>query len=318
MIPNVTVLVTCRNSVRTIDKCVESLTKLNYPNYKIMFIDAFSNDGTYEILKKYAEKKKITLMQHKGNPPTAYNFALSHINSDLTAFTNADCVADSMWLRELVKPFEDKSVNASAGIALNPKRTENILQHVIGKELEHRYRNFPQKVSRAPDMNLCLRTRLARSVRFNEKFDVSYDADFGYRFTKKYGEISFSQSAIIYHYHRATWRKFFKQQYTYAKFVPLVYLRHKERMRGDHISTPSMLGNIVNMYLILIALLLSPLSPNFLYVSLALLVLFFASFVLQFRDFIERRYFFYFLSMFFVRTIAWCSGLPIGALHLRT
>ena len=310
---SVTVLVTCRNSVRTIDKCVESLTRLKYPNYKILFIDAFSNDGTYEILKKYADKKKITLMQHVGNPPTAYNFALKHINSELTAFTNADCVADRMWLSELVRPFEDKSVNASAGIALNPRRTENILQHVIGKELEHRYRNFPEKVPRAPDMNLCLRTKPAKAVRFNEKFDVSYDADFGYRFTKKYGEISFSESAIIYHYHRATWKKFFKQQYTYAKFVPLVYLRHKEKMKGDHISTPSMLGNIVNMYLMMLALLLSPLSVVFLYESLALLVLFIFSFALQFRGFMERKYIFYYMSMFFVRTLAWCSGLPVGA-----
>lgn len=311
---SVTILVTCKNSARTIEKCVDSLLSQDYPNFKIFFVDAFSNDGTFEVLKSFG--KKIILKQHTGNPPKAYNYALRKIRTELTAFTNADCVADRNWLRELVKPFSDKKVNATAGVALNPNKTENTLQYVIGKELEHRYSAFPRELSRAPEMNFCIRTAVVKKVRFNEKFDVSYDTDFGYRMTPKYGKIIFAPKAVIYHYHRASWKKYFKQQFTYAKVVPLVYAKHKGKMAGDHISTPSMLINIVNLYLVVLFLLLSPLSVLFVYASLAGLIIFFASFLLQFSDFMDFGFSPYYLAMFFVRTAAWCVGLPIGVKKL--
>jgi glycosyltransferase involved in cell wall biosynthesis len=311
-LPKVTVLVTCRNSTRTIEKCVQSLIDLDYPNFDVFFVDAFSNDGTYEILQKYAKQKKIILKQKSGNPPKAYNFAIKTIRSEFTAFTNADCVADRKWLKELMKPLEDANVNASAGVALNPKKPENALQYVIGKELESRYEKFPDKLSRAPEMNFCVRTSIIRKIRFNEKFDVSYDTDLGYRMTPKYGKIAFAPKAVIYHYHRASWEKYFKQQFTYAKFVPMVYSRHKGKVTGDHISTPSMLLNIINLYLIVLSLLLSPLSLMFFYSFIVLFLVFFTSFIFQFNDFMENKYFFHFLSLFVIRTAAWCLGLPIG------
>jgi len=53
--PSVTILVTVKNGANTIENCVNSLLKLNYTNYKIYVIDAFSTDGTYDILKKFGK-----------------------------------------------------------------------------------------------------------------------------------------------------------------------------------------------------------------------------------------------------------------------
>lgn len=63
---SVTVLITVKNSSRTIEDCMDSILGMNYRNYKVYVIDAFSTDGTYEILKKY--RKKIRLEQFSGNP----------------------------------------------------------------------------------------------------------------------------------------------------------------------------------------------------------------------------------------------------------
>ena len=79
MKPSVTVLVTVKNSKNTIRKCVKSLLNLEYPNKKIYIIDAFSTDGTYEILKSF--RKKIILEQLKVNPSVAYNYALKKIKT---------------------------------------------------------------------------------------------------------------------------------------------------------------------------------------------------------------------------------------------
>ena len=49
--PSVTVLVTARNSADTIKKCIDSILSQSYKNKKVYVTDAYSTDGTWEILK---------------------------------------------------------------------------------------------------------------------------------------------------------------------------------------------------------------------------------------------------------------------------
>ena len=78
--PTVTVLVTVKNSAATMKMCIDSLLEVDYPNYEIMVVDGFSDDGTCDILKSYG--KKIKLFQVKGWPPVAYNWALDRIKTE--------------------------------------------------------------------------------------------------------------------------------------------------------------------------------------------------------------------------------------------
>lgn len=312
---SVTVGVTCKNSKNTIERCINSLLSLNYPKnrYKIFVVDAFSNDGTYDILRSYG--KKIRLEQFKSNIAGGHNFIIKHSNSDIIALTDADCVADKNWLKEMVKPFENKEIGATTGLVKTPKNI-NKFQEIIGKELETRYDKFPEFVSRGPTMSLAFRTVLAKKILFDEDYAVAQETDWGYRFTKHY-KMAYVPKAIVYHYHRAAWNSFFKQQFTYAKFVPLVYTKHKNRMPGDHISKPSMLFNIVNFYLAVLFLLFSLISNIFLFISIGLFLLFFASSIFEFINLkINEKYFIYFLSIFVIRTSAWCIGLLFGIKYL--
>lgn len=313
---SVIVGITCKNNARTIEQCIDSLLSLNYPKnrYKIFVVDSFSTDGTYEILKKYGNK--IRLKQFESNIARGHNFIIKNSNSNIIALTDSDCVADKNWLKELVKPFENKEIGATTGLVKTP-RNVNKLQEAIGQELEARYKNFPEFVSRGPTMNLSFRTNLAKKILFDGKFNVAQETDWGYRFTKRY-KMAYVPKAIVYHYHRATWKSFFKQQFNYAKFVPLVYLKHRDKMLGDHISRPSMLLNIVNFYLASLFLLFSLFSNIFLYASIILFILFFASFIIEFANLkLNNGYFIYIFSIFIVRTLAWCSGLPFGIKYLR-
>lgn len=53
--PKVSVLVHTRNSIRTIDKHLESITNQSYKNIEIVVVDNFSTDGTLEIARKYTK-----------------------------------------------------------------------------------------------------------------------------------------------------------------------------------------------------------------------------------------------------------------------
>jgi GT2 family glycosyltransferase len=317
-LPNVTVLVTCKNSVRTIQKCVESLLNLNYPNFKIFFVDAFSNDGTYEILQKYADKKKIILKQLKGNPPTAYNYAFRMIKTKFTAITNADCVADKNWLKELIKQFKDDDIMAVTGLVRNPRRPTSKLQEIIGRELANRYKYFSKEMSRAPEMNLCLRTSITKKLKFDKSLDVSYDTDFGYRLTRKYGKILYQKSAVIYHYHRASWEGFFKQQLKYGEFVPKVYLKNRTaKITGDQISKFSMMVQILLLYFGILFLIFSVFSSFFYYTTIILFSLLLASYIIVIIRLIKTPIdVIWFFGLFVVRNLAWNIGILIGFKNL--
>ena len=88
-------------------------------------------------------------------------------------------------------------------------------------------------------MNLCVRTNFAKKVMFDDRFVWSWESDFGYRLTKL-GKMKYVPSAIVYHYHRPTLIKFFRQQFNNALINIFLYWKHKDKILGDHISTTSM------------------------------------------------------------------------------
>lgn len=313
-------MITVRNTSHLIKKCIDSVLNLDYPKnkYKIFVVDAFSTDDTWEILKKYGNR--ITLKRLKGNPPTAYNYAIKMIRTELIAFTNADCVADEKWLKEIIKPFDDEKVLAVAGFTSNPQKSETKLQEIIGRELEDRYNHFPKKILRAPEMNLCVRTKVLKKIKLDESLDVAYDTDFGYKLNKigGLGSIVYQPKAIVYHYHRATWKAYFKQQYKYAKTVPRVYFgKHKTRIMGDNISKSYMPIQIALLYLTVLfglTLLMTPKIILFFYASAFVLLLSYLTHALRLSKSFEDII--WFLCLFFVRNVAWNIGVVVGILNL--
>ena len=310
---SVTILLTLKNNGGTIKRCVESLLKQNYKNYEIFVVDAFSTDGGYEILKSFG--KKIKLYQLKGWPSIAYNWAIERIKTDYIALIDGDCVADKNWINELVKGFNSKDILAVAGFCGTPKNVSR-LQDIIGRELEDRFHKFPKYIPRAPTMNLCFETKTAKKLKFDETLRVSYDTDFGYRLTKL-GKMLYNKKAIIYHFHRATWKNFFKQQYLTAIIVPQLYLKHKGRTIGDHISKKNM---IIQPYLFdfaVLGLLLSLINPFYLNLSLLMLIILFVLYIENMSRLIKKSSdVLWFFGMFITRTVAWGLGLIVGLIKL--
>lgn len=307
---SVTVLITVKNSKHTIKNCIDSILGLNYKNYKVYVVDAFSTDGTYEILKSYG--KKIKVERYKGNPPKAYNYAIKKIKTEFIAFTDGDCVVDKNWLKKIVSSFESEEIGAVVGFCKTPEKV-NFLQKLIGIELESRFKKFPKFISRGPTMNFCVRAKIAKKLKFDEKLDVSYDADFGYRLTAEGKKIVYQPKAVIYHHHRASWKGFFKQQLIYGKFVPLLYLKHRKMVKGDHISKPLMIFQPFILYFSILFLIFSVFFADFLKLSLVFFILLFLIYLADFSSLKTKNiYFFPYLLVFLLRTVAWCLGLAIG------
>ena len=315
--PTVTVLVTVKNSKDTLKNCMNSLLALKYPKtrYKIIVVDAFSIDGTWEELKKYEKNKlpSVKLYQKSGSAAVGFNYGLDLVKTDLVALTDADCVVDKNWLKGLVKGFTSKEIYAVAGFCKTPT-TVNKLQELIGKEFEWRFKNSPQFILRAPTMNLCFRTEIVKKLKFDEKFDVTFETDLGYRLTKL-GKMKFTPDSIVYHYHRSTWKSWWKQQFNYGKFTPLLFFKHRGKFaKGDNISRPSM---IIQPFLLIFGILFflfGMFNNIFYFFSCIFLTLLFLIYI---RDIFHLSKFnftnlVWYLGIFLCRTVAWMAGLIVG------
>ena len=104
----VSILIPTKNAVKTISQCLDSVLSLDYPKegLEVYVIDAFSDDGTQEILQEY-QKKHVELLhviEADLNVPQAYNMLLKETKGEFIGFLDGDAVVDRNWLKVLV-PF---------------------------------------------------------------------------------------------------------------------------------------------------------------------------------------------------------------------
>ena len=273
-----------------------------------------STDKTYDILKTYG--KKIRLERVKGSVPKVHNHVLRNVDTEFVAYTDADCVVEKDWLEKLMSGFTSEDIVATAGYCGTPKGVSR-LQRLIGLELEDRFKHFPEFISRAPTMNMCVRTKVARKVGWDERFSTAvFETDFGWRLTKR-GKMKYIPEARVYHYHRADWKRFFKQQFNYGRHLPMLYLKHKEKIVGDHISKPSMMFQEFVFLFGVFFLVLSIFNKLFFHFSITcfscLSFLYLFDILRLTRKTSEIILLF---ILYFWRTIAWSVGLFFGVIRL--
>src|SRR6266498_2864333 len=99
--PKVSVVVASYNGARTLQACLESLTRLNYPDYEVIVVDDGSTDSTPEIANKFPAVR--CLRQSNLGLSAARNAGIDAAVGEIVAFTDDDCRADEDWLFYLVQ-----------------------------------------------------------------------------------------------------------------------------------------------------------------------------------------------------------------------
>ena len=101
------VIATVKNEADTIASFVESLLSQSFKPDEVIIVDGNSNDGTHDILKEFETQKKIRLLVRDCNIAEGRNFAIEHASNDYIAVTDAGCIVDKNWLKEMASAFED-------------------------------------------------------------------------------------------------------------------------------------------------------------------------------------------------------------------
>lgn len=231
--PRVSVVVCSYNGSRTLDDCLRSLRKLNYPDYEVVLVDDGSTDAVPEIAKSY-DYIRYFRQENKGLS-VARNVGMELATGEIIAYTDDDCFPDEDWLYFLVAkllesdasgvggpnflPWKDgpvaACVNASPGTPAHILVDDNLAEHIPG----------------------CNMAFWADRLRGIGGFDAAYraagdDVDVCWRLQEEGDHIVFAPAAMVWHHRRATVNAYLKQQRGYGIAEALLKRKHPEKFRG--------------------------------------------------------------------------------------
>jgi O-antigen biosynthesis protein len=232
--PKVSVVVASYNGARTLKLCLESLQRLNYPDYEIILVDDGSTDATPQIASAFPTVRCIRHDRNFGLS-VARNTGIAAATGEIVAFTDSDCRADEDWLYYLVGslvgsefvgvggpnllPPEDSRV--AAAVMVSPGGPAHVM--LTDREAEH-----------IPGCNMAFYKRALEAIGgFDPIFTkAGDDVDICWRLQEIGCRIGFSPSAFVWHYRRSTVKAYLKQQEGYGEAEALLVRKHPENFNS--------------------------------------------------------------------------------------
>jgi glycosyltransferase involved in cell wall biosynthesis len=129
VMPMVSVVVCARDDDGTISECLESIGRLQYPNYELIVIDHGSHDRISEIAAVPGGARLIR--QPGAGFGAARNAAVRAARGELIAFTRADCVVDPDWLTLAVHTMIDGGLDACCGPIYASPENRGLVTRII-------------------------------------------------------------------------------------------------------------------------------------------------------------------------------------------
>jgi GT2 family glycosyltransferase len=225
--PSVSVIVCSYNGGRTLAGCLESLGKLNYPNYEVILVDDGSTDNTAQVASEFPNVRYIHQSNH--GLSHARNTGAAAAKGDVFVYTDSDCMADPDWLYYLVGTLTSGDYAGVGGPNVSPPARNSIQACVAAAPGGPSHVLLTDTVAEhVPGCNMAFYRWAFENV---GGFDPEYrkagdDVDFCWRLQQAGFVIAFSPTAIVWHHRRFTLREFLKQQEGYGEAESLLRFKH--------------------------------------------------------------------------------------------
>ena len=205
------------NEESSIEDLIKSMLNQSKKPNEIIFVDSFSKDKTAEIIKKYSKKNKIIkFIQEKSNISKARNIAAKKAKYEIIACTDASSKLDKNWLKNIIKPFKDKSIDVVSGgfIAVSKGGIEDYISMVTVKPIEE----WDEKTFLPSGRSVAFRKKVWKAVGgYPENLYTGEDTLFALRLKEKGFKFKLAKEALVYWRGRNTLKSFIKQFYLYGK-----------------------------------------------------------------------------------------------------
>ena len=221
----ISVIIPVKNGQRTIKKCIDSILALPRQDVETIIIDDASTDETPKILASYGDK--ITVLRSNGTGPSrARNMAIAQAKGAYVAFTDADCVVDTLWLNELMKGFSSIMIAAVGGDQRSPaddsafgKQVHGFLK-AVGFIADYVKSDsvYVVPTDHNPTCNVMYRTKvLLEAGGFCENLWPGEDLELDHRLKKNGWKFMYNPRAAVYHYRPGSMEAFIRMMTSYGR-----------------------------------------------------------------------------------------------------
>ncbi len=235
--PFVSIIIPVRNRPAQVEECLRSLLELEYPPEKmeIIVVDDASTDRTPQAVAAFPVE--LITLEKNSQASFCRNLAAKKAQGDILAFIDSDCLADSLWLRELVPAFKDPSLSALGGVVdsyyldSSLDRYEQVKSSlIIGQRSRRSSAN--ENFFYVPSCNLLVRSDVFTALHgFKEEMFVGEDVDFCWRLQDAGHHVEFRPLGRIYHKHRNALKAFSSRRFDYGTSEPMLQQRHPKRYK---------------------------------------------------------------------------------------
>lgn len=200
----ISIIVPAYNEERTITQCIQSLLKLDYPNYEIILIDDGSTDNTYQLANKMkATNLKVIHQENKGKSQ-ALNNGIQNSTGEIIITVDADTTIDKQALTRIADRFAtNKKIGALAGnvkVKAEP-RLINALQsteYATGINLTRKGQSVLGCVTIVPGPIAALKREAIQKVGLFSTDTFAEDFDLTLSILKKGYKIEYEEKSIAY------------------------------------------------------------------------------------------------------------------------
>lgn len=264
----VSVVIPCRNEVKSIERCVQSILNSNYKNLEVIVVDGMSEDGTREVLKDLSQKFPQVRMEDNPHQltPYAFNIGCKAATGFYVQIVGSRNTLDPDYIPLLVQKLESHPEIACVG---------GDYQHVYDTEISRfityameskfgvgasNYRT--KKESCYVDtvgIPMYRKSIFDEVGYFDERLTRNQDDDFNFRVTQAGHKIFYVFEAKTQYYVRGSLKKLFKQFSQYGYFKVFVNKKHRT------VTTLRQLVPIAFLAFLVLGLVLGAIIPAFFY-----------------------------------------------------
>lgn len=152
-LPLVTIVTPSFNQAQFLERTIQSVIEQDYPNLEYIIMDGGSQDGSFDIIKKYASKLTYWESQKDKGQTDAINKGFSHASGEILAWINSDDTFEQGAVKRAVNYLVS---HPEIGLVYGDCNFINAKDHVIGRfnarqtdyqRLKRGYVHIPQQSS---------------------------------------------------------------------------------------------------------------------------------------------------------------------------
>ncbi len=215
--PQLSVIIASYNSVRTIERCLQSLNNQITPkNFEIIVVDS-SKDGTAELVEERFHQVRLYRFSKRKFCGDARNFGISVARAKIIAFIDADCKVDRNWVNEILKAHQFPHVAIGGAVANgNPESYLGWAAYFceFSQWMPSRYTRWLTDI---PGTSMSYKRKVFEQYGHFIEGTYCSDTDFHWRLRQNGYLLQFVPSILVFHHNIDKFGIFFKHEFVHGR-----------------------------------------------------------------------------------------------------